>query len=239
MDRNEKQTWNDADSVAAYNRDNVFRVRVVFPDMWGYLAKAHERKPLQSVLDYGCGGGLFFESSPNTLKHIHLTGYDISPPMLAAARGSVAKHKDMNVTLTDNLAEVGSNTFDAVTCIAVWPNWSSHAMCVENLKTIRRVLHPKGFALFAVTNPQWVELDPEYDFRLEPLNRATAGFRYEILRRGALQAYLKPTINYNWPLACVKEQLREAGFLGQIDISEYPPDKGIAHSNWARVVAHP
>jgi len=239
IDRNETQTWNDATAVAAYNRDYVYRVRVVFPDMWNCLLQESLRKPLASVMDYGCGSGLFFENCPAPLKQLSFTGYDISPPMLNAARETAAKLKNMAITITDTISRSADSTFDVVTCIAVWPNWSSYEMCIENLKRIRLLLKRDAIAIFAVTNPQWIDLDQDYEFRLDLSHRSTPGFQYEVLRRGNLHKNIKPTVNYNWPLDVVESQLRQAGFHGSIEISEYPPTAGIPHSNWARVLARP
>ena len=113
-------------------------------------------------------------------------------------------------TIAATMLSYPASYFDAVTCTAVWMNWFSHEDCVQNLETIRRHLREDGFAFFAVTNPEWVEIHPEYEIRLDRRLRSVPGISYEVVRRGNLHKGVDPTKNCNWPLEVAVRQLKEA-----------------------------
>jgi ubiquinone/menaquinone biosynthesis C-methylase UbiE len=235
----EANLWAGKDLVAAYVNDlDVFRVRVVFPDIWQRLVDKHRRYPLGNVLDYGCGSALLFKSCPKELEAVHFTGYDISQAMLNEARRTCNQIKRAHVSITDSLAACEPKTFNAVTCIAVWGNWPSHAACVENLDAIRRLLRENGVAFFAVTHPRYRAFDPEYEHRFDMKNYDVPGFPFEIIGCGDSSGHGK-VINYHWPLETMVEQLKEAGFRDEPAIDVYPPENPAAKvGHWIRITAH-
>ena len=77
-------------------------------------------KPGQVVLDFGCGTGLSFALLEQAVgRNGRIVGVELSPDMLARARGKVASHGWMNLTLIEANAEevdLPPESVDAVLC---------------------------------------------------------------------------------------------------------------------------
>jgi SAM-dependent methyltransferase len=232
-----KNSWMREELVHSYNRNNVFRVRVVFPDIWECLKKQKANLHLINALDYGCGGGLFLSKCPNELKDTYFVGYDISEPQLKYAENMI-RHLDHRIHLTDTLEYCAPGHYDAVTSIAVWMTWPTSRSCKNNLRTIRRLLRPNGVAYFALPDPRHRDRDPEFDHRFDMKFYNFAGRPFDVIRRGHSED--NKFTDYHWSYEELFKQLRKAGFHGVISVYNYPPDRpDVKGSYWLRITARP
>ena len=100
------------------------------------------------VLEIGCGVGRFLR--PLSRHFAQVTGVDISPKMLATARGIL---KDTsNVTLLPNngldLAGIEDNSFDYCVCAGVFQHITSIEVILNYISEGLRVIRPDGLFLF-------------------------------------------------------------------------------------------
>jgi ubiquinone/menaquinone biosynthesis C-methylase UbiE len=117
------------------------------------------------LLDVACGTGRFLREVKANYPRLRVTGLDLSPHYLAAARRELAPWS--RVRLVEAAAEampLGTAEFDVVTCIYLFhelPPRTRRSVMAE----IRRVLRPGG-TLILVDSLQTGD-DPDYDSMLE------------------------------------------------------------------------
>jgi SAM-dependent methyltransferase len=92
------QYWNEVAGPRWVGRAGLQEARNV--EVAGLLQAAAEPKPGERVLDIGCGtGATAIPFAAAVAPSGHVTGVDISEPMLGQARQNVAKHGAGNITL--------------------------------------------------------------------------------------------------------------------------------------------
>ncbi|MFF2618849.1 class I SAM-dependent methyltransferase [Kitasatospora sp. NPDC058046] len=137
-----------------------------------HLLEALALRGTEELLDLGCGNGFVLERLRPHLAAGHITGLDVSPAMLEAARrrmAGVATPCDWVEGSADSLQAFTDNDFDRVMCV-----YTAHY--VTDLTTLfagaRRVLRPGGRFLLTTDQPDsMVEM---YDVHLRAL-RAVGG----------------------------------------------------------------
>jgi ubiquinone/menaquinone biosynthesis C-methylase UbiE len=117
------------------------------------------------LLDLACGTGRFLREVKTNYPRLHITGLDLSPHYLSAARRELAPWS--RTRFVEGLAEAmpfADAEFDVVTCIYLFhelPPRIRRAAVAE----IRRVLRPGGTLIF-VDSLQTGD-EPDYDGTLE------------------------------------------------------------------------
>lgn len=102
-----------------------------------------------NVLDVGCGGGILSEAMAK--QGAHVTGIDLSPSVLDAARTHAAEHG----------LEIDYRQCDSAELVNKGGHWQ-HITCMEMLehvvdpaaviKDIKQLLQPGGYAFFSTLN---------------------------------------------------------------------------------------
>lgn len=103
-----------------------------------------ERKNFATLLDVGCGTGLFLSAVLNKFN-IGISGIDISPGMIEKSRKLLGDHADLRVGDSEHLPW-NDKFFDIVTCIASFHHYPSPEPV---LKEMERVLRPGGSVIIA------------------------------------------------------------------------------------------
>lgn len=103
----------------------------------------------QNILDIGCGGGILSEALYR--KGAHVTGIDLSPVVLDAAR-THANEQGLAITYREisahELAETGAQ-FDHITCMEMLEHVANPAAIFRD---IERLLKPSGYAFLSTLN---------------------------------------------------------------------------------------
>jgi len=110
-----------------------------------YWRQVRQAAAGKDVLEYGCSNGLGSIGLAKSAKHI--TGIDISDVAIAQANGEAARQSITNVTFKVDNAEkmdLPSASFDLVFGSGIL----HHLILEESLREIRRVLRPRGKAIF-------------------------------------------------------------------------------------------
>ncbi len=121
------QTWN----ATTYAANGRFVATLAAP-----VVALLDPQPNEDILDLGCGDGALTAQLAAT--GAHLTGVDLSPTMLAAARA-----RGLNVVQSDAAALPFTNAFDAVFSNAVL-HWIAADRQPAALTAIHRALRPGG-----------------------------------------------------------------------------------------------
>ena len=136
------------------------------PDWWdrdGQLKTLHDINPLrlayitnrvnvdgQKVLDVGCGGGILCESLAK--QHAKVTGIDISPGALDAAKKHSVKYKlDIHYDLATPEQYAGENpgVFDIITCMELLEHVPDPDSVVS---ACAKLVKPGGHLFFSTIN---------------------------------------------------------------------------------------
>ncbi len=97
----------------------------------------------ESILDLGCGKGLFFEIIKDYKSKLY--GADISPVMIKYAQERVGNYAELKMADSDNLPW-GDNTFDLIVCILSFHHYPNPE---KSLEEIKRVLNSYGHITIA------------------------------------------------------------------------------------------
>ncbi|MFJ6380094.1 class I SAM-dependent methyltransferase [Kitasatospora sp. NPDC092039] len=132
-----------------------------------HLLEALALRGTEELLDLGCGNAFVLERLRPHLAAGHLTGLDISPAMLAAARhrlAGVATPCEWIEGTADRLDALADDTFDRVMCVYTAHYVADLGRCFAE---VRRVLRPGGRFLLTTDRPDsMVEM---YDVHLHAL----------------------------------------------------------------------
>ena len=103
-----------------------------------------EGKNFATLLDVGCGTGLFLSVVLNKFN-VGISGIDIAPGMIEKSRELLGDHADLRVGDSEHLPW-NDKSFDIVTCIASFHHYPSPELV---LKEMERVLRPGGSVIIA------------------------------------------------------------------------------------------
>ena len=103
-------------------------------------------KERDKILDAGCGNGRLSEIFQKI--KVDYTGLDSSSSLLNLAKKLYPEHKFILGDITN--LPFHENSFDAVFCVAVFQHIPSNELRIKALKSIHRILKPKG--VFIMTN---------------------------------------------------------------------------------------
>ncbi|MCX5876138.1 MAG: class I SAM-dependent methyltransferase [Deltaproteobacteria bacterium] len=136
--------WDEAE-IPACAADNIC---IAWPSMLSGVDRTFPEKASLSVLDFGCGGGLFCRCL-HGLGHT-VTGYDRSEELVKVAQGNVPPE----VLVTSNRTVIeGAAKYDLITSIMVLP-------FIEDLHgvlgTLARLVKGNGVIIQAVFHPEFV-----------------------------------------------------------------------------------
>jgi ubiquinone/menaquinone biosynthesis C-methylase UbiE len=106
--------------------------------MYKKVALKIEKFKNESILDLGCGKGLFLEIIKDYKSKLY--GADISPEMIKYAQERVGNYVELKVADSENLPW-GDNTFDIIVCILSFHHYSNPEKSLEEMK---RVLKNNG-----------------------------------------------------------------------------------------------
>lgn len=146
--------WNNmADIFGSAGIDNVIpecvadNICIAWPSIIRCIEKEFSNSTHSSVLDFGCGGGLFckklFELG------FDVTGYDDSEELVKIAQINTPKE----VTITDTIA-IQKRRYDLISSIMVF----QFIINIDSIiNSIISLLKPNGLIIFAVFNPKFIE----------------------------------------------------------------------------------
>jgi SAM-dependent methyltransferase len=186
------------------------------------------------VFDYGGGDGRFAAMCAE-LPVAEAVTYDLSREMSRLAEATVGGAARVRVA-TEPSAE-RAESFDAVTCHAVWMCWSSEEECRDNLASIRRLLRDGGLFVASVTHPcfrdqrfstYWTEFDlSRYLDDGSPFAAHIGDAASEVVVHDT-----------HWSLGAMSAQLARSGFSLRA-LHEVPdaPDSAAKGSPWLIVEA--
>ena len=107
----------------------------------------------ESVLDLGCGNGELARALARCAHAGSYLGLDFSVPLLADASdiptGFPTAFRKADLTSSNWSADLGSSTFDVITCFAALHHLPSQELRLSFIKTIRSLLAPHGRFLFS------------------------------------------------------------------------------------------
>jgi len=106
-----------------------------------------------SILDYGCGSGIFCRYMRE--YNANVTGVDISENMLRVAKKGYPKDITYNQITSGNLNFLPDNSFDFVVSNFVFCTISTGNEILGIMKSINRILKKNGN--FIIMNPNWDE----------------------------------------------------------------------------------
>jgi SAM-dependent methyltransferase len=133
-------------SVALYSLGEPGLLDGATREVVGLLEQLGVLRPERDVLDIGCGIGRFARALADRVATI--TGTDISPRMLAAARQRCAGLANVSFIETSgrDLAPLAAGSFDAVLAIDVMPYLyrAGKALVATQFKEVARVLRAGG-----------------------------------------------------------------------------------------------
>ena len=111
-----------------------------------------EIAPDDVVLDLGCGVGRLTRAAAARSAHVH--GIDVSAEMLVRARGNLAQCSNVTFHLGDGttLDPIADASVDAVISLVVFQHIPDPAVTLGYVREIGRVLSPRGWAAFQVSN---------------------------------------------------------------------------------------
>jgi ubiquinone/menaquinone biosynthesis C-methylase UbiE len=164
---------------------------------------------VQTILDAGCGTGLFTIGLALTDSSRRLVGLDTSAGMLAVARNQADRLRLANVSFGqgDVLAlPFDDATFDAVVAGGLFPNLNDPA---DALRELRRILKPEGRILIVEFDRTSMSLAVRLFFRTMILGQravSTLVPRFRFARRWNTRA---STIDCD----VFRRDLRRAGFV--------------------------
>lgn len=225
--------WQDKRRFAEKYRQVQSQVkqRIIFPDLLDRLAK---QKP-ERLLDYGCGAGLFLRDFTKQLN-IEQIGYDPAESMYALAKENCSSVP--GTTITNSIGNYQPGYFDAITKTAVWMLWQTDDECMENLRTIKRLLRADGRFYVVVTHPCFRDrkfANHALSLDMEKYFVGGCPFQTGLKDRETALGF----VNYHWPITAMWSQLKRADFEIE-DFFEYPDivpsSKG---SPWLLLLARP
>ena len=190
--------------VQDYSSIRESRTNIVFPE----LANLLQSVQANSVLDYGGGDGTFLKMlAENNFENLHY--YDISKDMRSAARSRL---RETGVRIHADTSKIPHQFFDAVTMIAVWMEFASESIALENIRLIHNALHRSGHFFAVVTHPC---------FREEAYGTFKANFNNDdYLRDGdsfnvaVFDGEKSVTFkDYHWNFTAMTRQADSCGFL--------------------------
>ena len=108
------------------------------------LIKELDGKKFKTLLDVGCGNGIFLSMVLNKLD-VEVSGIDISPEMIEKSKELLDGRADLKVGDSEHLPW-NDGYFDIVTCSASFHHYPSPELV---LKEMKRVLRPGGILMIA------------------------------------------------------------------------------------------
>jgi hypothetical protein len=182
----------------------------------------------QKLLDYGGGDGSFLAQS--SLGHIDMRAYyDICPEMNAIARLNLHK----SVLFYEKVDSIPSNYFDAITMIAVWMEFPSEAVAINNLNIIKDKLTRSGRFYAAVTHPCFREVSfGTYETTFKNDNYLSNGFPFTVIVHDEYRA--SEFTDFHWNFEAMTQQMDAAGFhIRRIyEVADAGPRKRCGVSPW-------
>lgn len=112
--------------------------------MHNTLLKELDGKNFKTLLDVGCGNGIFLSMILNKFD-VEVSGIDISPGMIEKSKELLDDRADLKVGDSEHLPW-NNRSFDIVTCNASFHHYPSPELV---LKEVKRILRPGGILMIA------------------------------------------------------------------------------------------
>jgi SAM-dependent methyltransferase len=185
---------NVAASVALYSLGDAGLLDAATSEVVELLGQLAVLGPERHVLDIGCGIGRFERALADRVAMI--TGVDISPRMLEAARQRCARLANVRLIETSgrDLAPLAAGSFDAVLAIDAMPYvWRAGAALVAaHFAEVARVLRADGdFVILNLSYRGDLELDRE------DIGRLAAAAGLHVLRNGTMDLRLWDGVTFH------------------------------------------
>jgi len=172
--------------------------------------------PISSILDLGCGTGLYTEKLCEIFKKAHITAIDFAPSMIEYAKQKT--HLNVHWILSDIETYERQNQYDLITSNACF-HWLSDLSPI--LKKYKATLSKRGTLLFSYFGPQTF-----YEWQ-KILSTTISAARFQTL--ADIQSAMKPL----FPKTYFKEILVQKCYPSLLDLLKaikYTGTKG-AHLN--------
>ncbi len=142
----------------------------------------------RSLLEVGCGEGLFLKGASVYNPKLKIIGIDISRRMLLKAKQRIQENNLNNINLLQASAydlPVKDSVFDSVICVNILLNLPSIENVRTTLKEVNRVMKPGGRIIFDFRNKHnfllrlKYKLAKYYDASIEEQNLPLNSYYYE------------------------------------------------------------
>lgn len=162
-----------------------------------------------SLLELGCGEGLFLSALRETNAEMNITGLDISEAMIARASERFADKGIKNIDLVLGSGEklsFGDSSFDAVVCMNVIYNLPSETVLENLLHEAIRVCKVRGRIVFDIRNSSNLLINlkymlaPYYDETVKDLPLRTYRIKYirEVVSKLGAEIVSVKQIGFPW-----------------------------------------
>lgn len=200
---------------------HYFHEHVIFPN----LKLMFDPKGSESVLDIGCGQGVYARTLPHNVDY---TGIDVSKELIAEAKKLTKNSKQIYfVADATKGIPVPANTFDHAVCILAIQNMKDGASTIQN---VGQSLKEKGDFVLVINHPSfriprqssWGK-DEAQKLEYRRVNRYLSPLEIPINAHPGL-ADSPMTWTYHQPLQYYVKALKTAGMVVS-DLEEWTSDK--------------
>lgn len=207
-------SWEKVDkwyNTSVGEKGHYYHQQIIFPK----LLKILKQKKIGSILDLGCGQGVFARMLP---KNILYTGVDLSPSLIKAAKSMVAKDCEHQFFVGDVTKELSleSKDFDLATMILCLQNMHDQKAAIQNAG---KFVKKNGYLAIVLNHPcfriprqsSW-QIDQAKKIQYRRIDRYMSPLEIPIEAHPGKKDTSTNTWTFHHPLSAYFLWLSQAGF---------------------------